>query len=228
MQNGSGPIPITNGSGGVWVGDVIFKDNNKDGKITTADQTDLGSPLPKFQYGINNTFNFKRFDLTVFMTGDYGNKIFNQLKVSGNDPNQNFGYFPAVLNYAHIGLIDPTGSAADINNVYITNPSTNITRISQNSGNQNTSFSDRYIESGSYLKCKSIALGYNFSPNMLTALHIRSLRVYANVTNVFTITKYTGYDPEIGSYNPLSVGVDNGYYAQPRVFSIGANISLNN
>lgn len=227
-QNGSGPIPITNGTGGVWVGDVIFKDNNKDGKIDANDETDLGSPLPKFQYGINNTFTYKNFDLTVFMSGDYGNKVFNQLKVSGDDPNQNFGYFPAVLNYAHIGLINPTGSASDINNVFITNPSTNITRISQSSGDQNTIFSDRYIENGSYLKCKSIALGYNFKPSLLTKLHLRSLRVYANVTNVFTITKYTGYDPEIGSYNPLQAGIDNGYYAQPRVITFGANISLNN
>lgn len=227
-QNGSGPIPITPGSGGVWVGDVIFKDNNKDGKIDANDETDLGSPLPKFQYGINNTFTYKNFDLTIFMSGDYGNKVFNQVKVNGDDPNQNFGYFPAVINYAHIGLIDPTGSASDINNVFITNPSTNITRISQSSGDQNTIFSDRYIENGSYLKCKSIALGYNFAPSLLTKLHLRSLRVYANVTNVFTITKYTGYDPEIGSWNPLSAGIDNGYYAQPRVITFGANISLNN
>jgi len=160
------------------------------------------------------------------MTGEYGNKIFDQVLVNGNDPNQNFGYFPAVFNYAHIGLIDPAGSASDINNVYITNPGTNITRISQASGNENTSFSDRYIQDGSFLKCKSIALGYNFSQSLLSKIHLKSLRIYANVTNVFTITKYTGYDPEIGSWNPFAAGIDNGYYAQPRVYSIGANISL--
>ncbi|MDP9079584.1 MAG: TonB-dependent receptor [Bacteroidota bacterium] len=228
MQNGGGSIPITNGSGGVWVGDVIFKDNNHDGKIDANDQTALGSPLPKVQYGINNTFSYKNFDLTVFMTGEYGNKVVNQVKVNGDDPNQNFGYFQAVSNYAHIGLISATGSASDINNVFITNPQTNITRISQSSGNQNTIFSDRYVEDGSFLKCKSIALGYSFSQSILSKIHLRSLRVYANVTNVFTITKYTGYDPEIGSWNPLLAGMDNGYYAQPRVITIGANISLNN
>ncbi len=225
-QNGSGPIPVTPGSGGVWVGDVIFKDNNKDGKIDANDETDLGSPLPKFQYGINNTFSYKQFDLTVFMTGDYGNKIFDQVLVNGDDPNQNFGYFPAVLNYARIGLINAAGSSTDINNVYITNPGTNITRISQSSGDQNTIFSDRYIQNGSFLKCKSIALGYNFNKDLIAKLHIASLRVYANVTNVFTITKYKGYDPEIGSWNPLAAGIDNGYYAQPRVISMGADISL--
>jgi len=228
-QNGSGPIPITPGSGGVWVGDVIFKDNNHDGKIDANDEAPLGSPLPNFQYGINNTFNYKQFDLTVFMSGEYGNKIFNQVIVNGDDPNQNFGYLQAVSNYARIGLITPVaagGSASDINNVYITNPSTNITRISQSSGDQNTIFSDRYIQNGSFLKCKSIALGYNFNRDLISKLHIASLRVYANVSNVFTITKYQGYDPEIGSWNPLAAGIDNGYYAQPRVISIGADISL--
>ena len=226
-QNGSGPIPITPGSGGVWVGDVIFKDLNNDGKIDQNDQTYLGSPLPVFQYGINNTFSYKNFDLTVFMTGDYGNKIFNQLKVNAENPNQNFGYFKSVLDYAKIAMVNAAGSSSDINNVYISNPSTNIVRISQSSGNQNQSFSDKYVEDGSFLKCKSIALGYNFSEKVLSKIHLRSLRVYANATNVFTITKYSGYDPEIGSWNPFSAGVDNGYYAQPRVFTIGANISLN-
>lgn len=226
-QNGSGAIPITPGSGGVWVGDVIFKDVNNDGKIDGNDQTFLGSPLPLFQYGINSTFNYKNFDLTIFMAGDYGNKLYNQVKVNAENPNQNFGYFKSVLNYARIGMINASGSSSDINNVYITNPSTNIVRISQSSGNQNQIFSDKYIEDGSFLKCKSIALGYNFSEKLLSKIHLKSLRLYANVTNVFTITKYTGYDPEIGSWNPLAAGVDNGYYAQPRVFTIGANISLN-
>jgi TonB-linked SusC/RagA family outer membrane protein len=226
-QNGSGAIPITPGSGGVWVGDVIFKDLNGDGKIDESDQTFLGSPLPKFQYGINNTFNFKNFDLTIFLTGEYGNKIFNQVKVNGDDPNQNFGYFANVANYARIGLIDPKGSSSDINNVYITNPQTNIVRISQSSGNENTSFSDKYIEDGSFLKCKSLTLGYSFSQQLLQKIHVRSLRVYCSATNVFTITKYSGYDPEIGSWNPFAAGVDNGYYAQPRVILLGANISLN-
>ena len=227
-QKGGTAIPITNGSGGVWVGDVIFKDQNNDSIIDESDQVFLGSPNPKFQFGINNSFNFKNFDLNIFMSGSYGNKLFNQVRVDAENPNQNFGYFRNVLDYAKIGLIDPAGSAADINNVYITNPETRITRISQSSGNGNQRFSDKYIENGSYLRCKSITLGYNFSENILSKIHLKSLRLYGQVTNVFTLTKYNGYDPEIGSWNPLAAGVDNGYYAQPRVFTIGANISILN
>ncbi|WP_449436520.1 SusC/RagA family TonB-linked outer membrane protein [Pedobacter steynii] len=227
-QKGGLPIPITNGSGGVWVGDVIFKDQNGDGIIDESDQIFLGSPNPKIQFGINNSFNYKNFDLNIFMSGNYGNKLFNQVRVDAENPNQNFGYFRNVLNYARIGLIDPTGLASDINNVYITNPETTITRISQSSGNGNERFSSKYIENGSFLRCKSITLGYSFAENFLSKIHLKSLRLYGQVTNVFTITKYKGYDPEIGSWNPLAAGVDNGYYAQPRVFTIGANISILN
>jgi TonB-linked SusC/RagA family outer membrane protein len=229
MQKADGtPLPISPAAGGIWVGDVIFKDNNNDGKIDQNDQTFLGSPVPKFQYGINNTFTYKSFDLTVFMSGDYGNKIYNQLKVNGNNPNSNFGFFPAVATFARIGLINPSGSATDINNVYITNPQTNITRINQSIGNLNTAFSDRYLESGSFLKCKSINLGYTFPSKLLSKVHLRSLHVYANVTNVFTITKYTGADPEIGSYDPTNAGIDGGFYPQSRVYTLGLNLTLNN
>lgn len=227
-QKGGVPIPITNGTGGVWVGDVIFKDQNNDGIIDESDQIFLGSPNPKFQFGINNSFSYKNFDLNIFMSGNYGNKLFNQVRVDAENPNQNFGYFRNVMEYARIGLIDPAGSDADINNVYITNPETAITRISQSSGNGNQRFSSKYIEDGSFLRCKSIMLGYNFPGNFLSKIHLKSLRLYGQVTNVFTITRYKGYDPEIGSWNPLAAGVDNGYYAQPRVFTFGANISISN
>ena len=227
-QKGGTAIPITNGTGGVWVGDVIFKDQNNDGVIDERDQVYLGSPMPKFQFGINNSFIYKNFDLNIFMSGNYGNKLYNQVRVDAENPNQNFGYFRNVAEYSRIGLINPAGSANDINNVYITNPETTITRISQSSGNDNQRFSSKYIEDGSFIRCKSITLGYNFKENLLSKIHLKTLRLYAQVTNVFTITRYNGYDPEIGSWNPLAAGVDNGYYAQPRVFTIGANISILN
>ncbi|MDP4228170.1 MAG: TonB-dependent receptor, partial [Bacteroidota bacterium] len=91
----------------------------------------------------------------------------------------------------------------------------------------NNRFSDRYLEDGSFLRCKTISLGYTFPEKLLHTIHINYLRVYANVSNAFLITKYKGMDPEIGSWNPLSAGVDYGYYPQPRVFTFGLNVSLN-
>jgi hypothetical protein len=226
--NSSGvALPITTGTGGVWLGDVKFKDRNNDKKIDQSDQTYLGSPRPKFQFGFNNSVNYKNFDLNIFISGNLGNKVYNQLRVSADNPNQNYGYFRSVLNYTKIAMIDAAGSTTDVNNYKVTNPGTSIVRISQSSGNDNERFSDRYVENGSFARCKNITLGYTFSGNLLKKMHLNAFRVYGTVTNVFTITNYTGYDPEIGSWNPLAAGIDNGYYAQPRVFTFGLNMSLN-
>jgi TonB-linked SusC/RagA family outer membrane protein len=221
------PLPITPGTGGVWLGDEKFKDQNGDGVIDENDQTFLGSPLPAFQFGFNNTFTFKNFDFTIFLTADEGNKVLNQIKINGTDPNQNFGYFKSVLNYAKVAMIDPAGSATDVNNFRVTNPTTDIVRISQGTGNDNTRISDRYVEDGSFIRCKNLTLGYTFSQKLTGKARIAGLHLYVNVSNAFIITKYSGMDPEVGSYNPLLVGVDNGYYPQPRVYTVGANITFN-
>ena len=222
---------------GIWVGDEKYKDLNHDGVINASDETDLGSPLPKFTYGINNTFSYKAFDLGVFFTGSYGNKILNYNEVLHEDPNSQItGEFESLTNYAHIGLISPTGSVSDINNVYVTNPSTNIPgfRVSGDP-NDNTRISSRFIESGSYLRLKNLSLGYNFPSAFLTKLHIHSFKVYTNISNVFTITKYSGYDPEIGANvpnqsgygsNALTQGVDWGRYPTPRIYTFGFNLGL--
>ncbi|OQP56777.1 SusC/RagA family TonB-linked outer membrane protein [Niastella populi] len=219
-------IPITPTTGGVWLGDVKFRDLNGDTLIDQRDQTYLGSPIPKFQIGFNNTFSYKNFDLNVFFSANIGNKVLNTLRITGDNPNQNFGYFKSVLDYARLELIDKNGSATDVNNVYVSNPSTNIVRISQSSGNDNERISDRYIEDGTFLRCKNISLGYTLPEKLLSKVHMHSLRVYFNVTNAFIISRYRGMDPEIGSWNPLLAGVDNGFYPQPRVFTIGANLAL--
>jgi hypothetical protein len=83
-----------------------------------------------------------------------------------------------------------------------------------------------YIEDGSFIRCKNITLGYRFPERLLSRAHLRSLRVYATVTNAFIITKYSGMDPEIGSWNPLQAGWDGGYYPQPRTFTFGVNVNL--
>ena len=219
--------PVSKSGSAIWYGDRMFKDLNGDGVIDTKDQTFLGSPLPKFQFGFNNSVNYKNFDLNIFFSGSVGNKVFNQLAVSQNSPKNNTNYFVGVLNYARTALIDPTGDATNVNNVYVTNPNTKIISLRNDNTNENDRFSNLYLEDGSFIRCKNITLGYNLPKNLLAKIKINSLRVYVNVSNVFTITKYTGMDPEVGSWDPLQAGYDNGYYPQPRVFTFGMNLKLN-
>ena len=226
-----------NYSNGIWVGDIKYKDLNHDNVIDANDETDLGSPLPKFTYGINNSFNYKNFGLTVFFTGSYGNKILNYNEVLHEDPNSNTtGEFESLTNYAHLALTNPTGSISDINNVYVTNPNTSIPgfRVSGDP-NDNTRISSRFIEDGSYLRLKNLKVNYNFSPEIVGKLHIHSLQVFSNVSNLFTITKYDGYDPEIGANvpnqsgygsNALTQGIDWGRYPTPRIYTFGLNVGL--
>jgi len=221
------PYPISSLGGGIWYGDRKFKDLNGDGVIDSRDETFLGSPLPKFQYGINNSFTYKNFDLNIFFSGDYGNKVFNQVAIAQTNPQNNTAYFTSVLNYAHLALVNPNGSASDVNNVYVTNPTTTIVGLRNDNTNNNNRPSDLYIEDGSFLKCKNITLGYRLPENILSKIYVHSIRIYATVANAFTITKYKGMDPEIGSWNPLQAGWDSGYYPQPRVFTVGASVTFN-
>ena len=219
-------LPVGAASGSIWYGDYMFKDINGDGVIDEHDQTFLGSPVPKFQIGFNNTFTYKNFDLNIFLSADVGNKVLNGMRIQGDNPLTSWGYFKSLFNYAKLALIDPNGSATDVNNVYVTNPNTDIVGLRNDNTNNNNRISDRYIEDGSFVRCKNISLGYTLPEKLLSKVHVNSLRIYGSITNAFIITKYTGMDPEIGSWNPLSAGMDNGFYPQSRVFTIGVNLEL--
>ncbi|HEY6899066.1 MAG TPA: TonB-dependent receptor [Puia sp.] len=218
--------PISPSGGGIWYGDRKFKDLNGDGVIDTKDQTFLGSPIPKFQFGINNTFSYKNFDLNIFFSGSVGNKVFNELAVAQTNSQNNTNFFSSVLNYAKTALVDPNGSASDVNNVYVTNPNTHVVGLRNDNTNGNNRPSNLFIEDGSFVRCKNITLGYRLPESILSRVHLQSFRVYATVTNAFIITNYSGMDPEIGSWNPLQAGWDQGYYPQSRSFTIGANITF--
>jgi TonB-linked SusC/RagA family outer membrane protein len=221
------PYPVSAAGGGIWYGDRKFKDLNGDGVIDTRDQTYLGSPIPKFQFGFNNTFSYKNFDLNIFFSGSVGNKVFNQLAISQTNPQNNTAYFTAALNYARLGLKDPNGSATDKENVYVTNPDTRVVGLRNDNTNNNNRPSDLFIEDGSFLRCKNITLGYRLSPNMLSKIRLHSVRIYGSVTNAFLITNYSGMDPEIGSWDPLQAGWDSGYYPQQRMYTIGVSVAFN-
>lgn len=225
-QNGK-PYPVSAAGGGIWYGDRRFKDLNGDSVIDTHDQTFLGSPIPKFQFGFNNTFSYKNFDLNIFLSGSVGNKVFNQLAIQQTNPQNNSAYFRSTLNYARLALKDPNGSATDKNNVYVTNPDTHVVGLRNDNTNNNNRPNDLFIEDGSFLRCKNITLGYRLPQHILSKIHLNSVRVYGSVTNAFLITNYSGMDPEIGSWDPLQAGWDSGYYPQSRMFTIGANISFN-
>jgi hypothetical protein len=146
--------------------------------------------------------------------------------VSQTDSQNNTSYYTDILGYARLALVDPKGSASDVNNVYVTNPNTTVVGLRNDNTNGNNRPNNLFIQDASYLRCKNITLGYRLPENILSKISVQSVRVYANVSNAFIITKYKGTDPEIGSWNPLQSGWDGGYYAQPRVFTFGANITL--
>lgn len=195
VKNGQ-PLPVGSAGGSIWYGDLKFKDFNGDGVIDERDQTFLGSPVPKYQLGFNNTFSYKDFDLNIFFNANIGNKVFNRLRVNGDFPGTSFGYLRSLNNYAKLALIDPSGSATDINNIYVTNPETTTVGIRNDNTNDNNRNSDKFIESGTFLRCKNISLGYNLPEKLLKKAWIHSLRLYVNVSNAFVITKYSGKDPE--------------------------------
>jgi len=224
-QNGQ-KIPI--GPGSVWVGDYKWKDLNGDGVINQNDRTIIGDPFPAFQYGINNYFSYKGFDLNIFINGLYGNKIYNSLRSNMSDPANNGVMLKSILGFAQIEKINPNGSLSDIDNVRVINPNNDISRLVLVNQNSNQRFSTRFIEDGSYLRLKNVSFGYNFNKKTMKILKIENLRIYSSIQNLFTISNYKGLDPEIGSIkqNMLTTGIDDGRYPSQRIYTFGLNVTF--
>lgn len=214
------------------IGDLLFKDLNGDGIINSEDRDYLGSGLPKYTFGWNNTFTYKRWSLSVFMYGSVGNKVFNWQRRQMDEPSLLSGSvtnkFTRVSNYAKWAYRDGNPGNQDVWNVYVVegaDPSE--TRIDNNHGNYNSRVSDRYVEDADYLRIKNIVLSYSFPRGICKKLMLQSLKLSANVQNLYTFTGYTGYDPEVGSQNGqysmsgqgmLMYGVDTGRVPAPRSF----------
>lgn len=223
----------------VWVGDIKYKDVDENGIIDERDRTDLGSPLPKFTFGWTNTFRYKNLDLSIFLNGSYGNKVmnYNSLTLTHMNSTWTNQLQSVVSKRARLEPIDPTIVYADgskwfdhIDNVRVKNPGTKIPHTSINDPNDNDRISDRYVEDGSFLRIKNITLGYTFPKALLNKAKIENLRVYVNIQNLYTFTKYTGYDPEVGASTQdssgLTYGLDNGRYPSPAMYSFGLNITF--
>jgi TonB-dependent starch-binding outer membrane protein SusC len=205
-----------NAAQGIYLGDIRYKDisgpNGKpDGIIGNEDVTFIGDPNPKFTYGITNTVSYRGFDASVFLQGVYGSQIFNWTR-----------------KYTESLTSVYQNQSTDVLNRYTAaNPNATIPRYNQ-WNNNNTRNSDRYIESGSYLRIQNISVGYNLPARWISKAKMTSARLYVSAQNIYTFTDYSGYDPEIGSFNKnvLSQNVDNGHYPNPRTITVGANIEF--
>ncbi len=227
----------------VWVGDLKYKDisgpeGTPDGIIDEHDRTVIGSPLPIFTFGWTNSLRYKNLDLSIFFNGSYGNKVFNYNAVELTHMNSAWSnQLNAVADRAKLVPVDPDKVYADgsnwyddITNVKVANPDTKTPRPTTADPNDNDRYSTRYIEDGSFIRVKNITLGYTFPKNMLAKYNVENLRVYCNVQNLYTFTKYTGYDPEVGASTQdstgLAYGIDNGRYPSPFMCSFGLNITF--
>lgn len=205
-------------------GDLVFEDNNgldgegnltgkPDGKVDDNDKTVIGNPHPDFTYGLNINVGYKNWDLTAFFQGSQGNDIFCAAKY--------YYYF----NYETNKLTDVLGSWT------LANRNTHMPIAKKdNFIGGNSLPSTFYMEDGSYFRCKNLQLGYTFDNNMLKGLFIEKIRLYAGVQNLFTITNYPMYDPEVSNNTLFDRGIDGQYDNPPtvnaRVFNVGFSLTF--
>lgn len=187
-------------------GDVIFVDQNGDGVIDSDDKTMIGNPHPDFTYGFNASVNYKSFDFSLFLQGTYGNEILNGV----------FRYDLNTTNLPVEALERWTGEGT----------SDWYPRISHSDPNQNNRISDRFVEDGSFLRVKNVQLGYTLPESVMQRLQIGKCRVYVAASNLFTFTKYSGLDPEVGTRGTLEIGIDRGFYPAARSFMAGVNVNF--
>lgn len=209
------------GTIGVHAGDARYKDVNGDGKLNEDDKMVIGNPFPKVTYGLNFGIDFYGVDIQLFFQGAAGNSIYNaqrqMLESDGSGyalasymkDNVWVGYTPAVQNAMINAGVNPF--ELENRNGTIPNPLGSPT---------NTENSTRFIEDGSYLRLKNVQIGYTFPLKWTQKFRCSRLRLYATASNLFTITGYKGYDPEVGG------GVDYGNYPQSRTFTFGLNASF--
>ena len=187
-------------------GDVIWADLDGDGAITENDRTFIGNPTPTWTYGITLNASFKNFDLLIFGQGAAGNMIFQGLRrldISN-------------ANYQTTALERWTGEGT----------SNDYPRLVDGDPNENHNFSnpsDLYLEKGNYFRFKTIQIGYTLPASVLAKAKIEKIRFFITAENLFTITKYTGYDPEIGGG---TMSIDKGFYPQARSFMLGLSLDI--
>jgi len=177
---------------------------------TPEDRTIIGDPNPDFLFGLSNRFAYRNFDLSVFLQGSYGNDIFNATRIETE------------------GMIDAKNQSRQVLNRWrAPGQETDIPRaVADNT--DNSILSTRFVEDGSYLRVKSITLGYELPSSVIQRLNIKSLRFHVSAENLLTFTNYTGYDPEVNAFGTsnIALGVDYGTYPHTRNLIFGVNVSF--
>jgi TonB-dependent starch-binding outer membrane protein SusC len=203
---------VGNGAGQTALGDVKYKDVNGDGKVDATDKTFIGNPHPDFTFGFTNNFKYKNFDCSIFFQGSSGNDVMNLTKRAGTTNS-------SLYDNQLVDALDYYSST----NIVSNNP-----RPIADASNTNLLVSSRYVEDGSYLRIQNFTFGYSLPQDLISKCKITRLRIYGTAQNLYTFTNYSGYDPEIGSFNQnaLLSGIDNGRYPIARTFSVGLNLEF--
>ena len=202
-----------------WVGRYKIRDVNGDGKIGAEDRTIIGNPHPDFTGGVNLSVGWKGFDLSTFLYFSVGNDLYKHYQY-----------------YTHFGALQSNFSKDRLENSWdpVTNPD-GIYPLWAGTSNEGTEAANEsnstYIEDGSYLRMQTLTLGYTLPKSILNKIKFEKIRVYGQVSNVFTLTGYSGLDPEVrsnneDSSNDMMKGIDYGSYGMPRQFILGVNISF--
>lgn len=190
-------------------GDIKFVDANNDGVINDDDRVFQGSPFPDFTFALNGNMRYKNFDLSIGLQGVLGNKIYNATRQTLEDVTKGSNFLASCLDYW-----TPE------------NKNASHPRLTWDDPNRNTrAESDRYLENGSYLRLRSVQLGYTFPQTWFKGA-IQHARVYINAENLFTITSYSGYSPDVNADNANYRGFDNFIYPTNRTFMLGLNVTF--
>lgn len=204
-------------------GDFRFKDVNGDGRITDADMVPMGNPNPKYLFGMNINLEYGWFDLSVFLQGVAGNKIFNATKFYMFNMDGAFNWSADyVKNHYRENIYDRAG-----NLLFPENHAGKYPRLDPRNENNNFStISDFYMEDGAYLRLKNIQLGITIPQVWTSRIGIERFRFYVSASNLLTFTRYSGYDPEVGSSDLLVRGLDKAAYPQARIYTVGLNVNF--
>ena len=190
-------------------GDIKFVDANNDGVINDDDRVFQGSPFPDFTFALNGNMRYKNFDLSIGLQGVLGNKIYNATRQTLEDVTKGSNFLASCPDYW-----TPE------------NKNASHPRLTWDDPNRNTrAESDRYLENGSYLRLRSVQLGYTFPQTWFKGA-IQHARVYINAENLFTITSYSGYSPDVNADNANYRGFDNFIYPTNRTFMLGLNVTF--